>query len=89
MNSKNDPLEVGVALPQPCSVMAWLSTEGGRKCPACGKYAKAEELGYTGGYINAGGVIAHISSYGHLEGYGCNRPQNAALCREAGQKDAQ
>ena len=75
------------SLPQPCSVppkrelsmMAWLSTEGGRKCPACGKYAKAEELGYTGGYINAGGVIAHISSYGHLEGYGCNRPQNTVI----------
>jgi hypothetical protein len=57
-------------------MMAWLATEGGRKCPACGKYAKAEELGYTGGTMMMGGVLTHISSYGHLEGYGCNRSQN-------------
>lgn len=56
--------------------MAWLATEGGRKCPACGKYAKADELGYTGGTIMLSGVLAHISSYGHLPGYGCNRSQD-------------
>jgi hypothetical protein len=28
---------------------------------------------------NTGGVIAHISSYGHLPGFGCNRSQNAEL----------
>jgi hypothetical protein len=57
-------------------MMAWLATEGGRKCPACGKYAKAVELGYTGGTLMIGGVLTHISSYGHLQGYGCNRSQN-------------
>lgn len=56
-------------------MMAWLATEGGRKCPACGKYAKADELGYTGGTMMMGGVLTHISSYGHLPGYGC-RSQN-------------
>ena len=55
------------------TMMEFLSTEGGRKCPACGRYAKTRELGFTGGYINVGGVIAHISSYGHVTGYGCNR----------------
>jgi predicted nucleic acid-binding Zn ribbon protein len=51
------------------SMMAWLATEGGRKCPACGKYAKAEQLGYTG--FKTAGMI--VNSYGHLPGYGCNR----------------
>ena len=59
------------------SMMAWMATEGGRKCPQCGKYAKQSELGYTGGLCEIGGVLTHISSYGHLFGYGCNRSQNA------------
>lgn len=58
------------------SMMAWLATEGGRKCPQCGKYATPNQLGYTGGLYNIGGVLTHISSYGHLPGYGCNRLQN-------------
>lgn len=57
-------------------MMAWLATEGGRKCPACGRYAKAEELGSTSGYFNGDGIVCHISSYGHLPGFGCNRSQN-------------
>ena len=58
------------------SMMTWMATEGGRKCPTCGKYAKAEELGPTGGYFNNGQIVCHISSYGHLPGFGCNRSQN-------------
>ena len=61
------------------SMMAWMATEGGRKCPQCGKYAKEAELGYTGGLYEIGGVLTHLSSYGHLEGYGCNRSQNKQL----------
>jgi len=61
------------------SMMAWLATEGGRKCPQCGRFAKADELGYTGGSYNIGGVLTHISSYGHLPGYGCNRSQNDTI----------
>ena len=60
-------------------MMAWLATEGGRKCPQCGKYATPNQLGYTGGLYNIGGVLTHVSSYGHLPGYGCNRSQNAEL----------
>lgn len=63
--------------PQPkreLSMMAWLATEGGRKCPACGKYAKPDQLGYTGGTIRENGVVVGVvSSYGHLPGFGCNR----------------
>jgi hypothetical protein len=55
------------------SMMAFLATEGGRKCPACGRYAKEAELGYTGGSCNMGGSIVHISSYGHMKGFGCNK----------------
>ena len=58
------------------TMMVWLATEGGRKCPACGRYASAEELGSTGGYFNDGQIVCHISSYGHLPGFGCNRSQN-------------
>jgi hypothetical protein len=52
-------------------MMTWLATEGGRKCPICGRYARAEQLGYTGGYFKIGGNNCHISSYGHLPGFGC------------------
>lgn len=51
------------------SMMACLSTEGGRKCPMCGRYAKAEEIGFIGG--SSPGF--HISAYGHLPGFGCNK----------------
>jgi hypothetical protein len=61
-----------VAPKREMGMMAWLATEGGRKCPACGKYAKAEELGYTG--FSTNDMI--VSSYGHLRGFGCNRSQN-------------
>ena len=50
--------------------MEFISTEGGRKCPACGKYARTAELGFTG--FSAPGI--HVSSYGHLPGFGCNKP---------------
>jgi hypothetical protein len=58
------------------TMMTWMATEGGRKCPACGKYAKAEHLGFTGGYSNIGGSVVHVSSYGHLPGHGCNQSAN-------------
>ena len=71
------PARAGSVTPKrELSMMAWLATEGGRKCPQCGKYAKESELGYTGGLYEMGGVLTHISSYGHLAGYGCNRSQN-------------
>ena len=64
--------------PQPQMTMrTWIATEGGRKCPLCGRYAKAEHLGYLGGHMADGNgkVIGHISVYGHLEGCGCNRKE--------------
>lgn len=55
-------------------MMTFLATEGGRKCPQCGKYAKPSQLGPIGGsYTTLGGVVGHISMYGHLPGYGCNK----------------
>ena len=51
------------------SMMAWLATDGGRKCPMCGRYAKDTELGFIGG----SGPRIHISAYGHLPGFGCNK----------------
>jgi hypothetical protein len=74
----NSDAETTPSLPpkREMSMMTWMATEGGRKCPACGKYAKAEELGPTGGYFNDGQIVVHISSYGHLPGFGCNRSQN-------------
>ena len=57
--------------PRELTMMEFLATEGGRKCPACGKYAKKSELGFTG--FSAPGI--HVSSYGHLPGFGCNTPR--------------
>lgn len=58
-------------------MMCWMATEGGRKCPQCGRYAKPETLGNLSFYTT-GSVVARISMYGHLPGHGCNRasPQN-------------
>jgi hypothetical protein len=78
-NDNSEPLSPlsSSETPKPkLTMIAWLATEGGRKCPQCGKYAKESELGYTGGLYEMGGVLTHISSYGHLPGYGCNRSQN-------------
>lgn len=49
----------------------FMATEGGRKCPLCGKYAKPKTLGNLSFYTT-GSVVARISMYGHLPGYGCN-----------------
>jgi hypothetical protein len=51
------------------SMGTWLATEGGRKCPMCGRYAKARELGWLG--CNTPTLCLDI--YGHLPGKGCNR----------------
>lgn len=51
------------------SFSVWLNTDGGRKCPMCGKYARQEELGWIGS--NSPGC--HIDAYGHLPGFGCNK----------------
>jgi hypothetical protein len=53
-------------------MMCWMATEGGRKCPQCGRYAKTETLGNLSFYTT-GIVVARISMYGHLPGYGCNK----------------
>jgi hypothetical protein len=49
--------------------MTWLHTEGGRKCMNCGRYAKTEQLGWTG--IRGPGFV--VDCYGHLPGFGCNK----------------
>ncbi len=65
-----------VATPAPkreMSMMMWYATEGGRKCPMCGRYAKQSELGNLGGWYDDGHVRTRITAYGHKEGYGCNK----------------
>lgn len=56
----------------PLSFGVWLATEGGRKCPRCGRYAKTVELGYIGGRFRVGKTVGILTMYGHLPGFGCN-----------------
>ena len=49
-----------------------MATEGGRKCPMCGRYAKAKELGWIG--CNTPTLC--LDMYGHLPGKGCNRAKS-------------
>lgn len=49
----------------------FLATEGGRRCPQCGRFAKPKELGNLS-FTTKGGVRALIVRFGHLPGYGCN-----------------
>lgn len=49
-------------------MMLFLATEGFRKCPICGRYAKSNELGHYS--VTSGN--ARIEQWGHLPGYGCN-----------------
>ncbi len=51
---------------------AFMATEGGRKCPQCGKYAKSSELGNLSFNYKGG----RVSMYGHLPGFGCNKEKN-------------
>ena len=57
----------------------FMATEGGRKCPMCGKYAKRSELGNLSFKTEFPQGWAHITMYGHLPGYGCNIPDNSVL----------
>lgn len=54
----------------------FMSTEGGRKCPMCGKYAKKGTVGNLSFTADIGGGWAHVSMYGHLPGHGCNISDN-------------
>lgn len=55
------------------SMMAYLSTDGGRRCPLCGRFAKPSELGDLSFSVPGG----RVSVYGHLPGFGCNQPETA------------
>jgi hypothetical protein len=57
------------------STMTFMATEGGRKCPHCGRYAKFTELGWVGTHFTdpRGLPSVILDSYGHLKGYGCNK----------------
>ena len=54
-------------------MMLWYATEGGRKCPMCGRYAKSAELGFLGGTVMQGASVIHLDAYGHLPGFGCHK----------------
>lgn len=53
------------------SMSTWLAvaTDHGLKCPQCGRFAKAKDLGWIGS--NRPGM--HIDAHGHLPGKGCNK----------------
>lgn len=50
----------------------WLATEGGRKCPACGRYSKPEDLANLSFSYQTKDGFGHVSAYGHKPGRGCN-----------------
>lgn len=54
-------------------MMAWLATDGGRRCPICGRFARPDQVGYIGGNVRTTQGPMHVSAYGHLPGYGCNK----------------
>jgi len=60
----------------------FMATEGGRKCPQCGKYAKKGTVGNLSFIAEIGNGLAHISMYGHLPGHGCNSVHNAESRRD-------
>ncbi len=69
----------GVPLPEPNTMgfMLWLATEGGSKCPQCGRYAKTEELGNLSfNFKTEDGTVGRVSMYGHLTGFGCNKVED-------------
>jgi predicted nucleic acid-binding Zn ribbon protein len=55
---------------QRMSMMMWMATEGGRRCPQCGKFAKADDLGNLSFVLDNGG---RVTMFGHKPGKGCNR----------------
>lgn len=59
---------------QQLSFATWLATDGGRRCPQCGRFAKPTQLGSLGGRCTVGHATAYLSAYGHLPGFGCNKP---------------
>jgi len=54
----------------------FMATEGGTKCPNCGRYAKAQELGNLSFNVKTETGYAHFSLFGHLKGFGCNKERN-------------
>jgi len=61
---------------KPMGMMAWLATDGGRRCPQCGKFAKPDELGSIGErYVRPDGAAVIVSMYGHLPGRGCHKTE--------------
>ena len=58
------------------AALALYDDAGRLRCPQCGRYASegaVGDIGYTGAH-RGGGI--RISAYGHLPGYGCNKPTN-------------
>jgi len=55
------------------TMLMWISTEGGRKCPQCGRYASRgdlKDLSYSARHDD--GRHTHVSMFGHAAGRGCN-----------------
>ena len=65
---------------QSMTMVMWYATEGGRKCPMCGRYAKREQIGNLSGWIGN----ARVSAYGHLPGHGCNQTATDEVSQRTG-----
>ena len=50
------------------SMSTFLATEGGRKCPMCGRYAKTKDLGWIGFHATMNGSPMVVDAYGHTKG---------------------
>jgi len=55
------------------SYAQFLATHGGTRCPQCGRFAKQEELGNLSHNVQSGAGWAHVTMFGHLAGFGCNK----------------
>ena len=84
--ASHDLLSVGGKPSHGMDYGTFMATEGGRRCPMCGKYAKKGTVGNLSFTADIGGGWTHISMYGHLPGYGCNISDNAKLTHQHDQQ---
>ena len=86
--ASHDLLSVGGKPDHGMDYGTFMATEGGRRCPMCGKYAKKGTVGNLSFTADIGGGWTHISMYGHLPGYGCNISDNDEVRQKQGGTDS-
>jgi len=60
------------------TMYAWMATEGGRKCPVCGRYARQEDITSERVRIRNqdGQAVGSFTLVGHRRGAGCRKDIN-------------